>query len=88
MDARDSGVAELANHGHCVAQLYNLVMPHSALEWRTPDEVYFGQEEDVSSKLATARQAAREARMAINRATSCEACTWSVSSLTALDEAA
>ena len=67
---------------------YNLVMPHSALEWRTPDEVYFGQEEDVSSKLATARQAAREARIAINRATSCEACTGSVSSSTALDEAA
>ncbi len=67
---------------------YNGVMPHSALNWRTPDEVFFRQEEDVSSKLATARQAAREARMAINRATSCEACNGNMTSPTALKEAA
>jgi len=30
---------------------YNEVMPHGALDWRTPDEVYFGRAEDVPSKL-------------------------------------
>jgi len=67
---------------------YDFVMPHSALEWRTPDEVYFGREEDASNKLAAGRQAAREARMATNRATTCEACRGSTSSPSALDEAA
>jgi transposase InsO family protein len=69
-------------------QQYNEVSPHSALNWRTPDEVYFGRAQDVASRLVPARQAAREARMAINRATSCEACSGSMSSPTALNEAA
>ena len=68
--------------------LKHSVMPHSALDYRTPDEVYFGRAEDLPSNLEVARRTAREARMAINRATSCEACGASMSSPTALEEAA
>jgi putative transposase len=68
---------------------YNEIMPHGALDWRTPDEVYFGRAEDVSSKLDVARRAAREARLTANRATTCETCRGSpASSTTALSEAA
>ena len=48
---------------------YNEVMPHGALDWRTPNEVYFGRAEDVPIKLDVARRAAREARLTANRAT-------------------
>jgi len=43
-------------------------MPHGALDWRTPDEVYFGRAEDISSRLAIDRRAARETRLTTNRA--------------------
>ena len=66
----------------------NEVMPHSALDYRTPDEVYFGRAEDLPSNLEVARRTAREARMAINRATYCEACSASMSSPTGLEDAA
>jgi len=68
---------------------YNEVMPHGALDWRTPDEVYFGRAEDVSSELDVARRAAREARLTANQATTCETCRGSpASSTTDLSEAA
>ena len=51
---------------------YNEVMPHSALNYRTPDEVYFGRPEDVPSKLEVARRTAREARVTSNQALTCE----------------
>ncbi len=69
-------------------QQFNEVMPHSALNWRTPDEVYFGRAEDVPSQLEEARRSARQARMAANRATTCETCRSSTSTTTALSEAA
>ena len=70
-------------------QQYNELMPHSALDFRTPDEVYFGRTQDLPSQLANARRAAREARVTVNRATSCETCSGSpASSATALSEAA
>ena len=69
-------------------QQYNELMPHSALGFRTPDEVYFGKAEDVPRKLSVARRAAREARLTTNRTTTCEACSASTSSATALSEAA
>jgi len=64
-------------------QQYNELMPHSALNFRTPDEVYFGKAEDVPRKLSVARRAAREARLTTNRTTTCEACSASTSSATA-----
>ena len=54
---------------------HNQVLPHSALNGRTPDEVYLGQAEDIPAKLAAARKVAREERLAANRALSCAACT-------------
>jgi hypothetical protein len=47
---------------------FNEAMPHSPLNGRTPDEVYFGKGEDIPVKLAAARQAARASRLAENRA--------------------
>jgi len=44
-----------------------VVMPHGALDSRTPDEVYFGRAEDVSRKLDVARRVVREARLTANR---------------------
>ena len=41
--------------------LKHSVMPHSALDYRTPDEVYFGRAEDLPSNLEVARRTAREA---------------------------
>ncbi|HMA91076.1 MAG TPA: hypothetical protein VKP30_00250 [Polyangiaceae bacterium] len=59
---------------------YNEVMPHGALDWRTPDEVYFGRAEDVTIQLETARRKAREARLVVNRAMTCETCRASPAS--------
>ena len=53
-------------------QQFNEVMPHSALDYRTPDEVYFGRADDVPSELEVARRTAREARVTSNQALTCE----------------
>jgi putative transposase len=58
-------------------QQHNEVLPHSALNGRTPDEVYFGQAEDTPARLAAARTVTRADRLAANRAFSCEACAAS-----------
>ena len=42
---------------------HNEMMPHSAFEGQTPDEMYFGTGGEVAINLASARQAAREERM-------------------------
>jgi transposase InsO family protein len=53
---------------------HNEVMPHSAFEGQTPDEMYFGTGGAVAINLAIARQAAREERMRTNRAARCGVC--------------
>jgi hypothetical protein len=53
---------------------HNQVMPHSAFEGQTPDEMYFGTGSSVVAELATARKAAREERMKENRAAACSVC--------------
>lgn len=53
---------------------YNSALPHSAHGERTPDEAYFGAEEDLPAKLAATRQEARRLRMEKNRQTMCETC--------------
>ena len=53
---------------------YNSTLPHSAHSERTPDEVYFGTDEDLPAKLATAREEARRIRMESNRHLTCDAC--------------
>jgi putative transposase len=69
-------------------QQFNEVMPHSALNGRTPDEVYFGQAENIPAELAATRKVARDERLATNRALSCEACTASEPSAANLVSAA
>lgn len=53
---------------------HNSVIPHSAFNGQTPDEVYFGKGEDVPDQLAEARAVAREQRMEENRARQCAVC--------------
>jgi transposase InsO family protein len=50
------------------------VMPHSAFEEQTPDEMYFGTGGAVPAELASARKAAREERVKANRAAACNVC--------------
>jgi hypothetical protein len=56
------------------ATAHNEVMPHSAFQGQTPDEMYFGTGGAVAIDLAAARQAAREERMKANRAVRCGVC--------------
>jgi transposase InsO family protein len=53
---------------------HNEVMPHSAFEGQTPDEMYFGRGDAVVVRLAAARIKAREERMKANRAAACSVC--------------
>ena len=69
-------------------QQFNEVMPHSVLNGRTPDEVCFGQAENIPAELAATRKVARDERLATNRALSCEACTASEPSAANLVSAA
>jgi hypothetical protein len=41
---------------------HNEVMPHSAFQGQTPDEVFFGIGDEVPKRLAEARESAREIR--------------------------
>jgi transposase InsO family protein len=59
---------------------HNEVMPHSAFEGQTPDEVFFGTGGEVTKKLAEARKAARKKRMEANRAAGCGVCVGEASS--------
>jgi hypothetical protein len=53
---------------------HNEVLPHSALNGRTPDEIYFGKAELIPEELAAARRMAQKERLAANWTLSCEAC--------------
>ena len=53
---------------------HNGVIPHSALNGQTPDEVYFGTGDGVPAGLDAAKKAALEKRMEENRARSCSVC--------------
>jgi len=54
---------------------HNAVMPHSAFDGQTPDEIYRGRETAVSGDLAAARLQARRARIEANRRTApCGVC--------------
>ena len=56
-------------------QAHNGVMPNSAFDGQTPDEVYFGRGGAVAVELAVGRGRARGARLARNRAARCDVCT-------------
>ena len=53
---------------------HNTKMPHPAFSGQTPDEMFFGTGAKVPEELALAKGNARAARMAANRAMSCERC--------------
>jgi transposase InsO family protein len=55
-------------------QEHNHVLPHSAFRGQTPDEMYFGTGDTVPTDLRSRAAAARRARVAANRSTSCETC--------------
>jgi putative transposase len=55
-------------------QEHNHVLPHSAFRGQTPDEMYFGTGDAVPTDLRLRAAAARQARVAANRSTSCETC--------------
>jgi putative transposase len=53
---------------------HNHVLPHSAFQGQTPDEMYFGTGNAVPADLMARAAVARRARVEANRSTSCEAC--------------
>ena len=54
---------------------HNSLIPRVALGGRTPEEVFFGREDDVTAKRAEAGARARAERLLVNRATlSCGGC--------------
>jgi len=55
-------------------QAHNEVMPHSAFNGQTPDEVYFGTGSAIAAELAAGSARARDARMARNRGARCGVC--------------
>lgn len=60
---------------------HNTQMPHAAFQGQTPDEMYFGTAANLPVDLAAAREQARSARLAANRATSCDRCLAQQASL-------
>jgi transposase InsO family protein len=53
---------------------HNRVMPHSAFDGQTPQQMYFGTGQHVPAELERIRQLARATRLALNRARTCGAC--------------
>jgi len=53
---------------------HNEVMPHSAFEGQTPNEVFFGTGDSVVAKLASDRVQAQAERLARNRSAGCGVC--------------
>jgi putative transposase len=53
---------------------HNSVVPHFAFQGQTPDEMYFGTGANVPVDLKEKRATARTARLAHNRALSCDLC--------------
>jgi hypothetical protein len=60
---------------------HNSRMPHAAFHGQTPDEMYFGTAANLPAELAAARSHARAARLAENRAMSCDRCLSQQASL-------
>jgi hypothetical protein len=63
---------------------HNEVMPHSAFQGQTPNEMFFGTGGEVTPKLSAARTSAREERMRENRTARCGVCVGEASSGTLL----
>ena len=57
----------------CVDE-HNRVLPHSASRGETSDEMHFGTGHGIHAELASRADAARRARLHINRSASCPTC--------------
>jgi len=57
---------------------HNRVLPHSAFQGQTPDELYFGTGKAVPEDLLSRAAAARRTRVETNRSASCETCPSAV----------
>ncbi len=53
---------------------HNTHIPHSAFQGQTPDEMYFATGEEIPQQLEDDRIAARESRLKLNRAQTCQTC--------------
>jgi len=58
---------------------HNMRLPHSAFRGQTPDEMYFDTGDPIPDELDAAKNAARQSRMEVTRATSCPTCELLVS---------
>jgi len=67
-------VAALRRHVLLYVTAHNNEIPHSAFRGQTPNEMYFGTGEHIPEQLEATKRAARQARLAANRATSCGEC--------------
>jgi transposase InsO family protein len=56
------------------------VMPHSAFQGQTPNEMFFRAGDEVAQRLSAARRSAREERMRANRAARCGVCVGETTS--------
>ena len=56
------------------ADQHNTRLPHSAFRGQTPNEMYYGTGERIPKELESAKLAARNARMEVNRAMTCPTC--------------
>jgi len=57
---------------------HNRVLPHSAFNGQTPDEMYFGSGHAAPADLQSRAAAARRTRVEANRSASCEICPSAV----------
>ena len=53
---------------------HNSRLPHSAFRGQTLDEMYFGKGDEIPQQLEDSRVAARESRLKLNRAQTCQTC--------------
>jgi transposase InsO family protein len=53
---------------------HNRMLPHSAFDGQTPDEMYFGTGDTVPADLRSRGAAARRTRVEANRSASCQTC--------------
>ena len=53
---------------------HNKRLPHSAFRGQTPDEMYFGTGDRIPEELEADKKSALQARMKLNRASSCPMC--------------
>ncbi len=53
---------------------HNARLPHSAFRGQTPDEMYFGTGDRIPEELDAAQKLARQSRMEVNRAMTCQVC--------------